>query len=465
MWLCPTQGRALTNVPRLLKACAATNMTTPAVLVVDDEEYAANFGHYDALKLPSNWHIHTTKGGSSGIAFEEARRALCPGAEWVGFLSDDLIPETPEWDTKLIAHLLAFGVVSCNDGAHAPKRLNGAVVWSRDLIYAVGYVYPPDLAHMFVDDVWEELGKATGVWHCDMSVMVRHAHASWGGLKDATMKRANAFTGTDQRVFEAWKRSERADAIDRIFALMAQNGIEVNRIDLRGVKIMLAVPVGDGTFDRVFMRSWVQTRDAVRQYGGDIELAEAPFMSDLCLARSKLFGAFLRSDCTHCFWVDSDQGWQVKDLIRLIAADKPFVAAAGVRKTVPPSFAVNNTDDFGNPVMIQHSADRMLIKVSHVGFAFVLTTHEWAVRMSQHYADLAYVGADGMVDYAVFNSMVVNKQYRGEDFACCQRWRDMGGEVFICPEINLEHVGCFVFQGDWLTSMAEAGDRQRAQAA
>lgn len=461
-WLVPTRGRVESNLPRLLNAIRDMRTTTAGYIVVDQDDYGANVEAYDTLDLPERWTLYVVPGGGSGVAFEQARAALwMDDQQWIGFLSDDLIPETPEWDVKTLAWLAPFAMVSTNDGAFAPKRFNGATVWGADYVRALGYVYPPGLKHMFIDDIHEELGRATGLWHCEMSIMVRHYHHSFHGRSDRISKRADAFFAGDSLRFQEWRRTEKAPAIDRIMTMLKEHGIEVSTPDLRGVSVMIATPTGDGTFEGVFQRSYVETRDAIRQFGGECYLAQAPYISDISLARMKLFGAFLRSNATHCFWIDADQGWQVRDFLRCLRSGKDFCAVAGIQKTAMPNFAVNNTDDYGNPVRIHHSSPDGLMMVTHVGFAFACVTHHWADRMSQSYVDLECRTPDGATEYGIFLPMIRNKRYLGEDFACTQRWRDIGGEVWIAPEGDLEHVGKKVWSGAWMTELA----RQAQQAA
>ena len=402
------------------------------------------------------------EGGSTAKSTNEA--IALTGAmdmDWVMWVTDDSVPETPDWDRKVLARLDGGNVVSTNDGWQAPKRMTGAVAWSGDLLRTVGYIWPPGCKHHYCDDLWEELGRETGTWLCDMNIMVRHDHASLSGIKDPTASKADSFFAEDTRTWHMWKMREKGPALDRIFTLMQSRGVNVVKPDLGGAVVMLACPTGDGRFDRVFQRSYVATRDAVRQYGGELYLAEAPFLSDIALARNKLFGAFLRSDATRCFFIDSDQGWEVKDFIRLLLAKRDFVAAASVRKTPKPTFAVNNTDEWGVPIRITHSAVDGLIEVSHVGFAFVCVTKAWAMRMSQSYVDLAFVGPDGQEDFGVFNPMIVNRRYLSEDYAACERWRAIGGKVMVAPEISMEHVGSKVWEGDWLTALEAEAERMR----
>lgn len=459
----PTLGRVHTRLPRFFDAARATHIKVPGVVVVEEEEYKREREAYNHLWLPDNWSVLVVEGGCTSASTNQA--IALTGAmdmDWVMWVTDDSLPETDMWDQKVLAQLNGCNIISTDDGWQAPKRATGCVAWSGDMLRAVGYMWPPGCQHHYCDDLIEELGRETATWYVDMNVMLRHEHAEITGKKDDTARKADSFFGADTIVWQAWKKNEKGKALDRIFNLMKTYGADVVKPDLTGELIMLACPTGDGKYDRVFQRSYVATRDAVRQYGGELYLAEAPFLADIALARNKLFGAFLRSNATKCFFVDSDQGWQVKDFIRLLMVKRDFVGVAGVRKTAKPSFAVNNTDDWGNAIQIVHSAVDGLIEVSHVGFAFVCVSKAWAVRMSQHYADLAFVGPDGQEDYAIFNPMVFNRRYLSEDYAACQRWRDIGGKVMVAPEVSLEHVGSKTWEGDWLTALANEADRQRA---
>lgn len=464
-WLMPTLGRAKTNVPRFFAAAKAMGMTTPGFLVVDYDDLGKNAYDYEELELPENWELFLVQGGGCAAATREAMAELfTDDVEWIGWLGDDIIPETEHWDVKAIRQLNGWNVISTDDGAHAPHKLNGISVWSGDLVRAVGYLYPDGLRHMYIDDVWEVIGRATSCWQCDLSIMGRHANASWGAdkNKDATFHKSNSRWPEDDLAFQNWMRGDHTEAINRVFALMQEKGVDLTRPDLSGMKVMIAVPCGDGRYESVFLRSLRETESAVKYFGGETRFMEFPYGSDIALARSKLLGAFLRSDSTHCFWIDSDQGWEVKDFVRLLMAKRDFVAAAGIRKVFPHSFAVNVSDDHGRPLPIQHQAYDGLIEAMGVGFAFTCVTRSFAERIRDAHPELRFVAADGREEWAVFNSMVVNNRYLGEDFAACYRWRALGGKIFIAPEISLKHVGPYVWEGAWLNYLAEKAVREAA---
>jgi hypothetical protein len=465
--LLPSRGRVLTNLPRFFRAAAETGMTLPGYVVVDADDFEENGALYRSFELPAGWSFFVSDTRSMADSIRWAMKLLFKDTtDWVMWVADDLVPETPGWDVKLVGELTGWNCVSSDDGWRSPQRFDGALAWSGDLLRAVGYLVPPGVKHMCLDDLWEEIGAAAGCWRTVMDVMLRNHHAALSGMKDPTARHVDATLAHDRLVFEKWRQTDKVAAINRVLAMMQSKGLPIRKIDLTGLKVMLASPAGDGAFDRIFHESYVATRDAIRGLGGEFVFAEAPYISDIALARNKLFAHFLRSDATHLFFIDADQGWSTRDFIRLLTSGKPFSAAAGVRKVSPPSFAVNIVDDDGQPIGVHQLSQDGLLEVSHVGFAFVCLTRDAAVRMAQHYADLTCVGADGQEDVAVFLPMVWNRRWLSEDFAFCQRWRALPGapKIYVAPDINLKHAGKHVWTGAWVdqlqrTALTEDRDR------
>jgi hypothetical protein len=449
LWLLPTYNRATTNIPRFINACRATNTSTPIAIVVDDADYAAHHEEYDALDLPDGWFVHVVKGGCCAEATEQALHDLCDAMDYIGWLADDLIPETDGWDVKCIESLTGWNVVSTDDGKFAPNKMNGATIWSGELVRAVGYLFPAGLKHFFIDTVWEELGRLMNIWTIRMDIMVRHVHASWSGAADETLVRTNSFWNYDDRAFINWKQNDRLAAANRVGNLLVEYGVSKPLPRLDGVSVLIATPCGDGTYERLYVSSLFGTIEALRQCGAVVNFAEMPYCSDIALARAKLYGMFLRSDFTHMLMIDSDMGWRPTDVVQLFAHKRDFVAVAGPRKVFPESFAVQNTDAAGRAQMLRQEADSGLFEVSHIGMAFALVTKEWAERMRDAHQDLQYAGDDGRPEYAIFNPLVANKRYMSEDFAACHRWRAIGGHIYVDPSISLQHVGTYVWEGSW----------------
>lgn len=463
LWLLPTRGRASGKLPRFLDAAKATGLSTPGAILVDRDDYAENHEAYDQLDLPRGWIVAVVKGGKgAAAATREGVADLCDGLAWVGWLSDDLIPRTQGWDVKAIEALNGMNFVSTNDGKFAPNKANGATVWSGDLIRAAGYLYLPDLDHFYVDNVWEEIGRATGCWTVLMDVLVEHAHASWTGEHDAITDRTLATWDADERTFARWQAEEKVPTVERVLGLMEAHGVKLVRPDLTGLSVMIATPAGDGRFDRIFMRSLMETEKLLAQYGAKVHFADLSFCSDIALARNRLFATFLRGADTHCLWIDSDQGWRPQDAVTLLLAKKDFAAVAGIRKTFPESYAVTVSDQSGRPLPIRVDPASGFLEVTGVGMAFALLSRACAERMAQTYSDLTYAASDGREEIGVFNPMISNRRYRSEDFAFCDRWLALGGKIHIAAELALEHAGTFVWKGAWAGELFEKMQREQA---
>ena len=57
--------------------------------------------------------------------------------------------------------------------------------------------------------------------------------------------------------------------------------------------------------------------------------------------------------------------------------------------------------------------------------------------------------------------LIRGPRYFAEDFAFCRRWRDIGGKVYLCPDVPLDHVGFHTWSG----AVADVVTPPRAEAA
>lgn len=233
---------------------------------------------------------------------------------------------------------------------------------------------------------------------------------------------------------------------------------------LSGLSIQFATPCVDGTYVRRFCSSFHNTACVLIEMGAKIDWAEMPGCADLGLARSKLFSNFLRSNHDLVMWIDADMYWEPYDVVRLILEKKDFIGAAGPKKVWPPSFATNNCNEDGEYLGLQQEGQ--LLKVTELGFAFVLLSRACAQKMADHYQDLKFPGDHGLDEYALFDSFFVGdgakKRRLSEDFAFCWRWNRIGGEIFILPDIRLGHVGTHTWEGALIdTLQGEAHEEKK----
>lgn len=454
LWLLPVQGSGA-RLANFFASAKATGMSTPGAVVVNNADYAANVDTYDELDLPEGWTMCICPATSVCEKLEQARAELCDGMAWIGYLQDNLVPVTQNWDALLLEAVDGWNVVSCSYGPRGmPTEIRGAVIWSGDLVGAVGYLCPPGLKSFFFEQAWVDLGKMMNIWTACPHVLVQPdkiagIHPDWAH---------------DEPIYGAWKNNQMLGAANRIGDLLIQYGVSKPLPSLSDVRLLIATPAGDGRYDGLYQTALFGTIALLRQCGATVNFSEMKFCSDITLARNKMFGTFLRSDATHMLSIDSDMGWNPQDAVRLLSHGKDYVAVAGPRKVFPPSFAAQNCDPNGHAMPLRQEAGSGLFEISHVGMAFALVTKSWAERMATAYADLEFSGDDGRTEYGVFNPMIVKRRYMSEDYAACERWRALGGKCFVDPTVSLQHVGTYVWSGDWLSHLQQTALAQPSAA-
>jgi hypothetical protein len=236
MWLLPSFNRPA-NLARFFAAFDVTKGSTPGLVLIDAEDYNNNHSDYLALKLPLDWHLRVANGRSQGDKIREVWNEISLFS-WFGLIGDDNVAETEGWDARLVHACDGWNIISCNDGWQAPQRLANCWVMGGALVREIGYIFAPGMHHMFVDDMWEIIGREACCWQCHMGVMVRHRHVLRGEAKaDATHRQAygegpdrmGGYWANDQKAFNAWREGDR----ERIVAAIRANRPWYNMSNVR----------------------------------------------------------------------------------------------------------------------------------------------------------------------------------------------------------------------------------------
>jgi hypothetical protein len=204
--LCPSRGRPA-NANAVCVAWAETDAAARLIVVADaDDPNAAEY-----RKLPCEVRINEGPQRLGPILNAEAVRVCAdPDVDVIGFLGDDHRPRTWGWDTLLRESLgQAPGVAYGNDLLQE-QNLPTAVVMTADLVRGLGYMVPPGLAHLYLDDFWKRLGQDVGHLVYRSDVVIEHMHpvagkAGW----DAGYERVNApeLYASDLTAYELFLRN------------------------------------------------------------------------------------------------------------------------------------------------------------------------------------------------------------------------------------------------------------------
>ena len=217
--LCPTRGRP-ERAADLFESFRATAElpSTQLVLVVDKDD--PEVGRY----LEIGEHTVQRYGWSPdapwavGLEAHETGdlvKATNSGARrfWdrdliLGCVNDDMLFRTPGWDRRMTEVLHVPGI-AYGDDLFQHEQLVTSPFMSSIIPRALGWYALPSCEHLFIDNVWRDLGEALGVLHYLPDVVIEHIHPLAGKAEwDEGYEKANnqRVTDHDREAYHAWRR-------------------------------------------------------------------------------------------------------------------------------------------------------------------------------------------------------------------------------------------------------------------
>lgn len=228
--------------------------------------------------------------------------------------------------------------------------------------------------------------------------------------------------------------------------------------------VFMAIPAHSGEVHVATLTSIVQSVTELRDKRVPVSLLCWAGDSLLPHARNALVAKFLTTDCTDLVFVDSDISWEPGSLSRLLSHDVDFVAGAYRHKKEDETYPVNWLQ---TPPEQWTDEATGLIRVADVPMGFARIRKAAVQKMADAYSMRAYrhPSAPELDCRALFEIEYRPGGLYGEDFVFCGRWRDLGGTVFLDPELSLTHHGHGDFKGhigDWIRKKAEEVEGQSA---
>jgi hypothetical protein len=204
------------------------------LVVVDEDdpaknEYLLDTGTVDAIA--EDWAAYSEVLVVTGerqrigpLLNQIAAQVADAGCRAVGFMGDDHWPRTRGWDARMLDALdqLGTGLVYGNDLLQG-ENLPTAVAMTSDIVRTLGWMVPPGMQHLYLDDAWLALGRAIGRITYLPDVVIEHRHpiankAPW----DDTYREANdgALYIRDKVAFERWRNNEMSGDVERLQGIL-----------------------------------------------------------------------------------------------------------------------------------------------------------------------------------------------------------------------------------------------------
>ncbi len=248
--------------------------------------------------------------------------------------------------------------------------------------------------------------------------------------------------------------------------------------------IVLGTPCFGSVVGQAYTLSVLEITRAACAGAFDLEVVLLGGDALISRARSTIAARFLDTpDATHLLFVDADISFALEQLLRLLAFDRDFAAAFYPLKQVewgaiPARVVAGETLEAAGLSYVGSLCEGDALRTENgfatarfAGSGFQLIKRAVFERMIAGYPHLKFSAVDtpaGHVPqsahlYALFDPLIDAEtgRYRSEDYAFCQRWRDLGGEIWLDLESRLTHTGLQQFAGD--TSRRFAALRGSAQ--
>lgn len=206
----PSRARPL-NAARLARGVLSTTRPgfTTVVFVLDHDDPA--LGEYQrelGLASPDARIMVTEPGGPRrmGPVLNWAAVSLAENYDFLGFMGDDHLPRTDGWDEQLCAAIGDRPGVAYGNDLFQGANLPTAVVMSAVLVRILGYMSPPPLIHLWIDDYWRILGDVTHLEYLPGTI-IEHLHPSAG---KAVLDRGYAESGCNPELMgdDGWRWSQ-----------------------------------------------------------------------------------------------------------------------------------------------------------------------------------------------------------------------------------------------------------------
>ena len=266
--------------------------------------------------------------------------------------------------------------------------------------------------------------------------------------------------------------------------------IKIEMVELRKRKLFLAVPMYGGMCAGLFAKSSADLTAMFAANGLDLRSYFLFNESLITRARNYCVDEFMRSDCSHMLFIDSDIGFDPRDVVAMMALqsdDSEYDVLAGPypKKTISwekIKLAVNKgiADEDAN-VLDKYVGDYVFnpkangngtiridepVEVSEVGTGFMMTRRSAFEKFRDVYPQYHYKpdhvrteqfdGSREIMQYFQAEIDPVSKRYLSEDYWFCQKLAQAGGKIWYCPWMKLQHVGTYIFGGS-LADLASIG--------
>lgn len=198
-------------------------------------------------------------------------------------------------------------------------------------------------------------------------------------------------------------------------------------------QVMIACPSYDGRVGVFWTNALSETIKIGLVNGIDISPYFVAYDALIQRARNDIFKAAYDSGVDDLLFIDSDVDWNPVDVFRILSHDAPIVAAPVVKKGDVETYSVKLTGRW-------EVHENGLVPVEGVATGFMRVRRD-AIEQIWDASEEYVEWGRGIPKRMVFEVKLIDGDLWSEDIVFCDKWRRLGGTVYVDPLINCGHTG------------------------
>lgn len=226
--------------------------------------------------------------------------------------------------------------------------------------------------------------------------------------------------------------------------------------------LVVGTPMYGGMCSAYYTSSLIKLKEAMIENGHKLTPIFLGNESLIQRARDKLVHLFLETDASHLLFCDADQEFRANDVAKMLKADKDILTGIVPMKNINWETAFeamkknkSNIEDYTGIFNTIFLKDEKIvdvntpIKILHGGSGFMLIKREVFEKLIPHvnyYTNGGHILGESKI-YNFFEVLNKDNELLSEDYSFCEKYRELGGEIYAAPWVEVGHFGTYCFRG------------------
>jgi len=201
------------------------------------------------------------------------------------------------------------------------------------------------------------------------------------------------------------------------------------------VKVVFCIPIWQKPYPAT-IRSLEASLPLIEAAGHEHGMAQILNMPYISAARATMLRSALDAKADVVVFIDHDVSWDPQDMLTLIETEGDVVSGTYRCKIDDEQYMGTVETDENHRPIVRGSDGAIAAKTIPAGFLKI--TKEAVNKFMESYPELCY-GPRYHLSVDLFNHGAHKGLWWGEDYSFARRWKECGGDIWLVPNLNLDH--------------------------